>query len=131
MASLEPLRAGASIPHFVLRKWRNEVLEKAEGRLGPQAAWLQGAVRMFNQSRRDSFKFEKSRQPFIRTHNEPLSVAAMRVGDPDCSYSPIPGCFGGTGWQRKQVRLQMNYEITGTLFIEAPQVRQHRGMPRF
>jgi hypothetical protein len=25
----------------------------------------------------------------------------------------------------------MNYEINGTLFIEAPQVRQHRGMPRF
>jgi hypothetical protein len=23
-------------------------------------------------------------QPFIRTHNEPLSVAAMRIGNEDC-----------------------------------------------
>src|SRR5712692_9061778 len=31
------------------------------------------------------FKFEKRRQPFIRTHNEPLTVAAMRVSNEDCS----------------------------------------------
>jgi hypothetical protein len=77
------------------------------------------------------FKFEKRRQFLIGVHNETFSAVAMRVSDPDRSYSLIPGCFGGTGWQRKQVRLQMNYEINGTLFIEAPQVRQHRGPPRF
>jgi hypothetical protein len=29
------------------------------------------------------FKFQKSSQLFIRTHNETLSVAAMSVGNPD------------------------------------------------
>jgi hypothetical protein len=40
---------------------------------------------MFNQSRRDSFKFEKSRQPFICTHNETLSIVTMCVCNPDSS----------------------------------------------
>jgi hypothetical protein len=31
------------------------------------------------------FEFQKSGQLFIRTHNEPLSVAAMSVNNPDCS----------------------------------------------
>jgi hypothetical protein len=31
------------------------------------------------------FKFNKRRQLFIRTHNETLSVAAMRVSNPDRS----------------------------------------------
>jgi hypothetical protein len=31
------------------------------------------------------FKFHKSRQRFIRTHNETLSVAAMRISNPDHS----------------------------------------------
>jgi hypothetical protein len=31
------------------------------------------------------FQFQKSRQLFIRTHNEALSVAAMCVGNPDRS----------------------------------------------
>ena len=31
------------------------------------------------------FKFQKRSQLFIRTHNEPLSVVAMRVCDPDRS----------------------------------------------
>jgi len=30
-------------------------------------------------------EFEKGGQLFIRTHNETLSVAAMRVNNPDCS----------------------------------------------
>jgi hypothetical protein len=30
-------------------------------------------------------RVEKRRQPFIRTHNEPPTLAAMRVSDPDCS----------------------------------------------
>jgi hypothetical protein len=30
-------------------------------------------------------QFHKSRQLFIRTHNEPLTVAAMRVSNPDRS----------------------------------------------
>jgi hypothetical protein len=32
-----------------------------------------------------SFQFQKRSQFFIRVHNEPLSVAAMRVGNPDDS----------------------------------------------
>jgi len=31
------------------------------------------------------FEFHKSRQLFIRVHNETLSVVAMRVNNPDCS----------------------------------------------
>ncbi|PYK62643.1 MAG: hypothetical protein DME50_18955 [Verrucomicrobia bacterium] len=31
------------------------------------------------------FKLDKRSQLFIRTHNEMLSVAAMRVSNPDCS----------------------------------------------
>jgi hypothetical protein len=31
------------------------------------------------------FEFQKLRQLFIHTHNEPLTVAAMRVSNPDCS----------------------------------------------
>jgi hypothetical protein len=34
---------------------------------------------------RDSFKFEKGSQLFIRLHNEALSVVAMRVSNPDRS----------------------------------------------
>jgi hypothetical protein len=37
------------------------------------------------------FKLDKSRQLFIRTNNEPLSVAAMRVSNPDCSSLRIHG----------------------------------------
>jgi hypothetical protein len=31
------------------------------------------------------FQFQKRSELFIRPHNETLSVAAMRVSDPDCS----------------------------------------------
>jgi hypothetical protein len=31
------------------------------------------------------FEFQKRSQLFIRVHNETLSVAAMRVCNPDCS----------------------------------------------
>jgi hypothetical protein len=31
------------------------------------------------------FQFHKRSQSFIRSHNEPLSVAAMCVSNPDCS----------------------------------------------
>jgi hypothetical protein len=31
------------------------------------------------------FQFHKSGQLFIRRHNEPLSIVAMRVSNPDCS----------------------------------------------
>jgi hypothetical protein len=34
---------------------------------------------------RDSFKFQKRRQLFIRSHNETLSVVAVCVCNPDCS----------------------------------------------
>jgi hypothetical protein len=35
------------------------------------------------------FKFEKSGQLFIRSHNETLSVATMRICNPDCSTFAI------------------------------------------
>jgi len=31
------------------------------------------------------FEFKKLSQLFIRVHNEPLPIAAMRVSNPDCS----------------------------------------------
>jgi hypothetical protein len=34
---------------------------------------------------RDSFKFDKRSQLFIRLYNEPLSVAAVRICNPDRS----------------------------------------------
>jgi hypothetical protein len=37
------------------------------------------------------FEFEKRSQLFIRVHNETLSVAAMRVNNPDCSTLGING----------------------------------------
>ena len=37
------------------------------------------------------FKFEKRSQLFIRTHSETLSVAAIRIGDPDCAASRVDG----------------------------------------
>jgi hypothetical protein len=37
------------------------------------------------------FEFQKRSQLFIRTHNEPLSVAAMRVSNPDCATLGIDG----------------------------------------
>jgi len=40
---------------------------------------------------RDSFEFQKRSQLFIRTHNETLSVVAMRVSNPDCSPVRIKG----------------------------------------
>jgi len=42
------------------------------------------------------FKFEKRRQLFIRAYNEPLSIAAMRVGNPDGSPLGIEAsCVSG------------------------------------
>src|SRR5258708_643233 len=38
------------------------------------------------------FEFEKGSQLFIRMHNETLSVASMRVSNPDCSRLRIKGC---------------------------------------
>jgi hypothetical protein len=37
-------------------------------------------------------KFDKRRQLFIRTHNETLTVATMRVRNPDCSPVEVHGC---------------------------------------
>jgi hypothetical protein len=37
------------------------------------------------------FQFQKRCQYFIRTHNETLSVVAMRVSNPDCSPLRING----------------------------------------
>jgi hypothetical protein len=37
-------------------------------------------------------RFYKRRQPFIRTHNETLSIVAMRVSNPDCSPAGINRC---------------------------------------
>jgi len=38
-----------------------------------------------------AFHFHKRSQLFIRVHNETLSVAAMRVSNPDCSPVGIKG----------------------------------------
>jgi hypothetical protein len=43
------------------------------------------ASRSFAASANRRFKFHKRRQQFIRTHNETLSVVAMRVHNPDRS----------------------------------------------
>jgi hypothetical protein len=40
---------------------------------------------------RDLLEFQKRRQPFIRSHNQTLSVIAMRVCNPDCSPARIHG----------------------------------------
>jgi hypothetical protein len=40
---------------------------------------------------RDSFKFNKRGQFFVRPHNETLPVVAMRVSNPDCSGRNLPG----------------------------------------
>jgi hypothetical protein len=37
------------------------------------------------------FQFHKPGQPLIRTHNETLSVIAMRVNNPDPAAFPIHG----------------------------------------
>ena len=37
------------------------------------------------------FEFQKRSQLFIRVHNEALTVAAMRVSNPDCSSLRING----------------------------------------
>jgi hypothetical protein len=58
-----------------LRLTRPKVLLKSAP--APVAVWTDGVTRRF--------EFQKSRQLFIRTHTETLSVAAMRVCDPDCS----------------------------------------------
>ncbi|PYJ11715.1 MAG: hypothetical protein DME93_09265, partial [Verrucomicrobia bacterium] len=34
------------------------------------------------------FKFNKRAELFIRSHNETLSVVAVRVHNPDCSFPP-------------------------------------------
>jgi hypothetical protein len=41
--------------------------------------------RQFTRSANRRFEFQKSRQLFLRVRNEPLSVAAVRVCDPDRS----------------------------------------------
>jgi hypothetical protein len=38
---------------------------------------------------RDSFEFQKRGQYFVGSHNETLSVVAMRVSNPDCSSLAI------------------------------------------
>jgi hypothetical protein len=40
-------------------------------------------LRLSGSNRR--FEFHKRGQLFIRTHNKPLPVVAMRVNNPDCS----------------------------------------------
>ena len=37
------------------------------------------------------FQFQKRCQYFIRVHNEPLPIAAMRISNPDCSPLGIDG----------------------------------------
>jgi hypothetical protein len=46
---------------------------------------LAGLSRRLAASANRRFEFQKSSQLFIRVHDETLSVAAMRVSNPDCS----------------------------------------------
>jgi hypothetical protein len=55
-----------------------------ESLVEPITFTLSGSNRRFN--------FDESRQPFIRTHNETLSVVAMRISNEDCSPITIHGC---------------------------------------
>jgi len=41
---------------------------------------------------RDSFELEKRRQLFLRAHNKTLSVAAVRINNPDRSPVEVHGC---------------------------------------
>jgi hypothetical protein len=45
--------------------------------------------RQFAASANRHFEFQKRGQLLTRTHNETLSVAAMRVHNPDCSPARI------------------------------------------
>jgi len=63
-----------------------------QGKLNKIAAIHTGLAVLFRRQRESSanganrrFKFHKRRQQFIRTHNERLSVVAMRVHNPDPS----------------------------------------------
>jgi hypothetical protein len=47
------------------------------------------STRAISKSANHRFKFEKRAELFIRTHNETLSVAAMRVSNPDRSLFKI------------------------------------------
>ena len=51
---------------------------------------LARSSRQFAASSDRRFQFQKRRQLFIGVHNETLSVAAMRVHNPDCSPFDIP-----------------------------------------
>jgi hypothetical protein len=55
----------------------------------PSAISLVFDLRLSGSNRR--FQFEERRQLFIRTHNESLSVIAMRVNNEDCSPARIHG----------------------------------------
>jgi hypothetical protein len=48
-----------------------------------ESLWTDGADRRF--------KLDKRRQLFVSVHNKPLSVAAMRVSNEDCSPVRIHG----------------------------------------
>jgi hypothetical protein len=62
---------------------------------------LTSLSRQENASPNRRFKFKKRRQLFIRVHNEALTVAAMRVSNPDgspvginrCHTTPTPPSF--------------------------------------
>jgi hypothetical protein len=50
-----------------------------------------GLSTQFAASANRRFQFHKRGQLFIRTHNEPLSIAVMRVSNEDCAPAGIHG----------------------------------------
>jgi hypothetical protein len=58
-------------------------------------------------------QFHKSRQLFIRTHNETLSVVTVRVSNEDCSPARIHGCNAATHGKRhrRYCRQYQNYRL--------------------
>jgi hypothetical protein len=52
---------------------------------------LDNLSNQFAVSSHRQFEFQKRSQLFIGVHNEPLTVAAVCVGNPDCSLARIHG----------------------------------------
>jgi hypothetical protein len=80
---------------ILLRKRRNQVPEMRDFFSTPGASktFQSHGCGLISMSviARDSFKFKKRCQFFVGTHNEPFSVVAMRVCNPDLSPVGIHG----------------------------------------
>src|SRR5262249_41716633 len=66
-------------------------------------------------------QFQKCRQLFIRTHNETLFVAAMRVGNPDCSpigIELLSNVFSVTRVRMRSRQASTNEKLTAFFELE-------------